>query len=778
MEVAVEMGIKSGICSLLTIVICISKMGVLSKFYRSGGECKNRYYTRVQESLMDTIKKYRCCLEVIEDVRISLGGKKFLVADINVHRAEMRTYIEEIGTRPEVIERQKELVAMMPNHSRKFLENCKLGLLEFLLKDLGYNDVEIIEDIARGFSTMSSPQPSNIFEKKTDERLQKEGEQSKNKKRKLGKLIHYRKGKPSFDDTFLREVEENFVQKFEKGLCSKFYTEEEMRKLSPKAISYAFPHIQKKWKDNKWQERVRTIVDERVKNLLVTLFDQIRLEDTRVYLEIIALLGVPFSYLESDNWSGLLQHTSGLAKSIGAYQEALIKENNKAVGDSISNNHVGPYLAAFDHKITKEETLSNNSKNVNPNLGLYCGDMIDAYDALFVKDHLENCIGFWSFRQNEPQYMYVFQYCLTFGSSVSVHGFLRFSNALVFVLRTLFLAILCSFYDDFNGFEEFGTCESGFMSLLWLFRYLGFQMHQQPPKSLWGRKAKILGVLWDLGETNITVDLPFEKRELIASICDNLIEFFQNSYGVAADGASQVFGPDPVYPTKELQKLVGNLVFFLHVVLFRAGYHVIRPLFRLSNEGYGPELVRRNKNDVIQYLFRVKRLAYDLPPYFYNFKPWYEDTVRCITDASTEPRIGGIIVYKNMRIGFSTVVPIAPGPLPLPTIMWLEVCVAWYLIAAWGHLLKNKRVLFLVDNTSGCYSIIGGYCLGCVATSKLVYEIHLSLAKLDCIVFWEYVFTKHNMADGLTHDKMIQDTLEKFNIKRIQINYPLPAYNS
>jgi hypothetical protein len=151
-------------------------------------------------------------------------------------------------------------------------QKIRLGLLEALL-GADFPDVGIIELLASG----TSPIDEQPLCAGWSDLPRAPVALSKSKRRKLERSVGaFRRGVPSgFSAEALSAVKDEFCAKISAGICSRAYSQAELEALPagerPKAISYAFPIVQRKYRDGKWVERTRTACDDRAKNLLCSV---------------------------------------------------------------------------------------------------------------------------------------------------------------------------------------------------------------------------------------------------------------------------------------------------------------------------------------------------------------------------------------------------------------------------------------------------------------------------------------------------------------------------
>ena len=377
--------------------------------------------------------------------------------------------------------------------------------------------------------------------------------------------------------------------------------------------------------------------------------------------------------------------------------------------------------------------------------------MTAAYHQLCTMDPSENVVGFWSSSRNE--YLYVEYYGLLFGSLVSVHAFLRLSAAIVAIARKLGFCVVSSFYDDFNGFEYLSSTPSGLSFMCFLFNTLGLKIHQPKAgclKTFQGQCGKILGVLYSFRNYTIKVDIPVSKRAKIVELSRCI------RTSILSSGKVKL---------KELQKLVGCLVFLLAVVKYRLGWHIIRLLFRMLNNQRRSAILSNEQPEVLLVLNNAARLAWEVPPFILDLRPFYSQVATIWTDACGEQRrVGGAIFIDGSRIGFSFVVPYVVPAASL--IYFLEVVAVFYAVKNFKHLIDSRRVLFLVDNTSGDAALIKGYSPSCGLVSELVYQIHVDLMRANVLGFFEYLTSAENVVgDGLSRQEKTQKVVSDFNIQ-------------
>ena len=142
--------------------------------------------------------------------------------------------------------------------------------------------------------------------------------------------------------------------------------------------------------------------------------------------------------------------------------------------------------------------------------------------------------------------------------------------------------------------------------------------------------------------------------------------------------------------------------------------------------------------------------------------------------------IGGYIERDGeRRLGFSREVPREyVGSRTAAPIMFLEVLAAYIaLIKEFRNLIIKCCALFDIDNQSGEYNIIADHNKARPATSELVELIHEEVGRLRAIVWWEYVLTDLNLADGLSRERW-KHVARDLDIDLVRDTYPPPLVSS
>ncbi len=691
-------------------------------------------YSRISDGFLEAIKTYRTN-------RHKVNERRRVATDL----------IDRLAKSDAVCKRDEELREKIPPLQRRAVGCLRLGLLEALLyMQFGPLEVEFAEmfggglpqphvdsnfvrDFVAGFD-YNDIKKSGLFDDQSELKM------ARNKRKKMKRCNNSLTELRAEQEPDYKVGESAVLKKFFQdchsvGRCSAPMTAEEVKKRGDlEAVSYAFVVRQEKPVCPKYPDgyKDRICVHECDKNSHANDREQIVFDDTRSYVEALALLNLPLEFCEPGAWSGLVQSGSSFFKSLRAYQERL------AAGGGSTDAGSGEGLGTLETYVKKEYGPAEAI------LG-FSVDMIDAYYCCPVGNFMANVVGFWDSDSSVKSYVYVLFYVLHMGTVASVYAFLRLSAAVVFIARTYGWVCCASYIDDFNGFEYASTARSGFLFLCMVFDVLGLPRHPEGEKSLCGSLIKMLGVWFDLRESFPVLDIPPEKREKIAILATRLLEEIQKGRYVGDKG---------------FQQLVGSCAFLFCTVNFRAGYHAIRLLFKtLSSD------TRRGipKMQLVDCLRRVVRLAYGTPPFRLDLRPFYSRMVRITCDASKR-RIGGMLELDGVRLGFSVEIPISLGPV---TIYYAEVFAIYYAFLVWGNIVSRRRVLVCGDNTSGDASIINGYSKSCEATSRLVEATHTLVTGFHIFAWYEYIFTSANRVDGLSRPELLEGTVKKYGIRLV-----------
>ena len=167
-------------------------------------------------------------------------------AEVNEDRKSATSFIKDLATSNRVKARNAELKAKLNSDSEIVIGHLNLGLFEELLLLCGFPNVGIVEEIAEGFSPLEPvPLSYNEMWLKLEKPLNVE---SKNKKRKLARLVNFRQDKPGFDPKLLKVIEDTMKDDSKQKKCSEFMTEDQLKKSGVTALSCAFPVVQRKFK--------------------------------------------------------------------------------------------------------------------------------------------------------------------------------------------------------------------------------------------------------------------------------------------------------------------------------------------------------------------------------------------------------------------------------------------------------------------------------------------------------------------------------------------------
>ena len=392
-----------------------------------------------------------------------------------------------------------------------------------------------------------------------------------------------------------------------------------------------------------------------------------------------------------------------------------------------------------------------------PNLLLGCDDIAMAYRTV-PNAQPEMCVvAMYDFSREDISYYEV--YGLNFGLASAPVQFNRVPEFICTVCRCLFYACIDHYYDDFLVVDvdnappirrEFSATNmtipwtsSAQQTLNHTCSLIGFPLAPAKRKFA-ASQNELLGVECDLSQFASSARVSFRPTERRLQEIQNQLASMQRE--ASADPSA------PVMPPRVAASLLGRLNFIMSSSYASIGRAATLPLVERSNDSSGRSTWEPAFDFMLDFF---NELFAHLPPLVFDFRKRTRKPVLVYTDAAYDPdRNGlGIVLFDletNQRQMVSGEAPpelFAAWNQQLTWINQLELLAVLSAVLTFGasH-LAGRQVIFFVDNTSALSSCVHGYSRNTdlAAMSNL---LHLALAQLDCVCWFEFVNSAANIAD-------------------------------
>lgn len=326
---------------------------------------------------------------------------------------------------------------------------------------------------------------------------------------------------------------------------------------------------------------------------------------------------------------------------------------------------------------------------------------------------------------------------LMFGETAAVYSFLRVSRALSHICSYLFLLLTIEFFDDFTQIESKALQESAMSTLESVFELLGWDVSMTEKKRLLPAECfNSLGVLVDLSRSQYKQVVLFNKEGRIEGIMELVKAILcRNTMGF-----------------KDALSLKGKLQFAEGQLFFRVAAPVCRLLSRWASNGS-----ERRLTDEMSLALRSLQLVLDSAGPRVVEPRSLDEPIIIFTDGACEPSgstIGGIIFIRGMRPEVFGARLTAAAALALTSKVGqtqiigqaelLPVLVAKFI---WRRYLKNRRVIYFIDNDSARLALVRGYSPVLTSLNIIMRCAHQdSLSRSSS--WYARVPTKSNIGDG------------------------------
>lgn len=261
-----------------------------------------------------------------------------------------------------------------------------------------------------------------------------------------------------------------------------------------------------------------------------------------------------------------------------------------------------------------------------------------------------------------------------------------------------------------------------------MLRCLGYP--EEPSKTQIGQDVTLLGVSFSFGSMSYAVP------ELKLAVLALEIEAHLHKNSLSAGEAS---------------KLRGKLIWTLSSL---GGVSAKSFLVALVERQYSKQLTSRLTPALIESLSFFRKLCTPLKalPMCIPNRGLRDEQVTMYSDGcSAQGRhgIGAVWSYRDKNVWITSTVPgcTVKGWGLVNHIFLVELVAVYFGLKHFAQTISNRRIIFLIDNSGAFYALCKG-CSSCVLGNPIIRRIFELIDKLKCNVWWEYVESNNNVADG------------------------------
>ena len=341
--------------------------------------------------------------------------------------------------------------------------------------------------------------------------------------------------------------------------------------------------------------------------------------------------------------------------------------------------------------------------------------------------------------------VYWYPKALPFGAASSPYLFTRVAHALVEIARLLLAIPMQHYLDDFWGIAPKPIAKvhyEGFKSLLEFLQFVA-----KPAKCVAPTPAgPLLGVTISFPQGSIAFGIQTERMTRLVSEISEVLRADTLSVGHAS-------------------KLTGKLAFAGTAMTGRVGRAYVYTLYKyVALGGTRYRNFKATLSQQLRHALEWWRVALTVAP-ARTFSV-FDTRIRweLWTDAALVPHgVGAVLAVSDLdaslvpptirrsAFGNHDLDPLAfwlpPKAETERVIFQLELLAALIAIKHWASRLRGAAVRLWIDNESARFGLISGYSSNPWA-ARIISEIWVQLAVMDCAFFVERVPTKENIADG------------------------------
>ena len=359
-------------------------------------------------------------------------------------------------------------------------------------------------------------------------------------------------------------------------------------------------------------------------------------------------------------------------------------------------------------------------------------DWKKAYRQIPTDDPSRSVVAQWDPERKCVVYFVVLGHC--FGQVCAVNSFNAVSRFLTCAVRTLQGVSVGNYFDDHATVEPTFAGDSGQRALGSMARLCGFLFDPNKHETM-APLFTYLGVQHDLSRVPagiVTLRILEKRREALVASCREILKAGRLSSGAAAS-------------------LRGKLYFAVTAAYGRVGRAALQPILQRQEADGGRDSLTPA---MIKSLSFFVTLLNHMPDREITLGSRGVPPVLVWSDAAWEAGVGrlGFVVYDPLDDAFvesDSVIP--PYILDFfvkkkQKIGQCEILAATAVYSSLPELLRGRRVIHFIDNTSAISCLLHGYS-GKPDSALLVNAFHLYNAGLKADIHFEYVESKANVAD-------------------------------
>ena len=454
-----------------------------------------------------------------------------------------------------------------------------------------------------------------------------------------------------------------------------------------------------------------------------------------------------FAIMQKDKWRLIDDASQGHNQTFGASEQ--IHTTSAAAAAAVTQR----YRAICGARLRKGRSLRGASS-----------DMKKAYKQISISKEQLRFAVIVIYNIETHKWVYAISWALPFGMSGAVLHFNRVPAFIVALCRRWMAIPVQNFFDDFRIIEPQFLKGSGFKWFKKITNLLGW--HFDPDKD--HAPSVILPMLGNIenwSKTDADQFLVQATPERILALKTFVISAINNKKCTKTMASS----------------LRGRLVHIAATRPARTGRAYLANLSRLADHG-GPTW---SEEIHMELLYILKDLDGDFTKVYPLF-PCTDIGPRVWTDASFEPaplgqeapkmRLCAIVANSSARAG--VVVDISPEFYLVLEQRETQITIGEMLgvMMAFKHyssVLKSQSVICYGDNMGVIHAIVNGICKA-RDVSAFVLALQHKIVNLKCSVWWEYVASASNLADGGSRDGISCTMAESLGIPLKFVECHLP----
>ena len=600
-------------------------------------------------------------------------------------------------------------------------------LFHKLIELMNHIDKDLALEMAQGFRTIGRGDVTGLWP------LREGGVPDHDVSDFFNTAIRFRQGSPGLDDELLDFV----ISEIEADVKLGRYAEIRKEQLRCPFMT-AFGVRQK--------NKIRVIVDERLKNSFSSLPEKVRLKGSNYLLEAIRAFCCDDGQEANINvhpqrakeaWKSVVEELQNFkdlkVKCEG--QTPSLDELGRKISEAILRKNAG---------LSMGRTLSGNPP------AAFLRDFKKAYHMMGIATPEYNPVG--AFDRKADTWRYFTPFNLTMGNTHSVTNWCRVAEFCEAAYAYFADALSFVYIDDATILAASPELMSMQMELVdKVNRSLGLDVSDKPEARQDSESndwMMILGLEYRFGKNETTLRVPEKKKKAIDSTCLELIQTL-NAPGGRID-------------VKDIQKVVGTLVWALFSSHERSGAAILHGLYPFAFEdGFNKRIKKKREKDGLRRtLHLVRQTVKEMDDIVVTRETAVRRSVHVFTDASSdggpngEAALGVLVIddYGNLHC---TSLPVTCERIDI-----LELRAVLLALETFTPVLNKKHINLHIDNAGDLFSLIRGSHRSGRGTAIIHKSLRL-LVEMGSTVFFDYVKSELNPADAYTRT-LKEDRVDKW----------------